>query len=364
MKLLEIGRFLEHKVPLRFQEDYDNSGLLLGDPAMEVKGALLCLDVTPKVIDEAIGKGLNLIISHHPFIFKGLKKLVHGSEENTLVSKAIKNDIAIYAIHTNLDNARDGLNGMLMRKLGVMKYTILAPRKNMLSKLVTFSPTGHADKVKSALFSAGAGVIGNYDCCSFNLQGSGTFRASADANPFVGKKEALHVEQETRIEVIVPDHLLARVVEAMICAHPYEEVPYDIYPLSNTFPGAGAGALGDLPLNMKENDFLAHLKRSLGLKVIRHTKTGRNQVKRVALCSGSGAFLIPDAIAAGANAFVTADLKYHDFFTGAGKLLLADIGHYESEHLVKEWLYDALIEKFPNFACLKSQVNTNPIHYF
>ncbi|MEI6454701.1 MAG: Nif3-like dinuclear metal center hexameric protein [bacterium] len=364
MKLQEICRFLEHKAPLRLQEDYDNSGLLVGDPAMEITGALLCLDVTPEVVDEAIGLGLNLIISHHPFIFKGLKKLVHGSAENTMISKAIKNDIAIYAIHTNLDNARNGLNGLLMRKLGVDRYSILAPRKNMLSKLVTFSPTGYAEKVKSALFAAGAGVIGNYDCCSYTLQGSGTFRASGDANPFVGNKEELHTEQEARIEVIVPDHLLPVVVEAMISAHPYEEVAYDIYPLSNAYPGAGAGVVGDLPVKLKVSEFLVHLKNSLGLKVLRHTKAARKQVKRVALCSGSGAFLIPDAIAAGADVFVTADLKYHDFFIGAGVILLADIGHYESEHLVKEWLYDALIEKFPNFACLKSQVNTNPIHYF
>jgi len=363
MKLHEITDFLEMRVPLQFREDYDNCGLLIGDPDVVVTGALLCLDITMKVIEEAVGKGLNLIISHHPILFRGVKKLVSGNGESDLVIRAIKNNLAIYALHTNLDNAPGGLNALVMKKIGVLHPEILSPARNTLSKLVTFVPVDHSDKVRDALFNAGAGVIGNYDSCSFNLPGKGTFRASSAANPFVGKKHQLHVEPEIRIEVIVPSHLLSQVVSEMLKAHPYEEVAYDIYPLSNTFQVYGSGVIGELDSKMKTGDFLSHLKKVLGLKVIRHTKSGRNFVKKIALCTGSGSFLIPDAIAAGADAFITSDLKYHDFFEGEGTILLADIDHYESEHMVKEWLHDALIEKFPNFASLKSQVITNPIHY-
>ncbi len=363
MKLHEISTFLERKIPLQFQEDYDNCGLLVGDPDLEVTGALLCLDITMKVMDEAIGKGMNLLISHHPILFRGLKKVVQGHRESELVIKAIKNNLAIYAIHTNLDNAAGGLNVLLMKKIGVPDPVILSPRRNALSKLVTFVPTDYAETVREAIFTAGAGVIGKYDSCSFNLPGRGTFRASSLANPYVGKKNELHVEPEIRIEAIVPSHLISQAVKAMIGAHPYEEVAYDIYPLSNAFPGLGAGVIGELDTKMRPGEFLANMKRVLGLKMIRHTRTGRNFVKKIALCTGSGSFLIPEVLAAGADAFVTSDLKYHDFFEGEGRLLLADIGHYESEHMVKEWLYDTLIEKFPNFACLKSQVITNPIHY-
>jgi dinuclear metal center YbgI/SA1388 family protein len=363
MKLHEICRYLEQKAPLPFQEDYDNSGLLIGDPQMDLTGALLSLDITEKVLDEAITAGCNLIIAHHPLLFRGVRKIIPGAGESDLLLKAIKNDVAIYAIHTSLDNSLNGLNGLLMRKLGVPSHRILAPRMNMLSKLVTFAPTLHAEKVRSALFTAGAGVIGNYDSCSFNQMGEGTFRAAGDANPFVGEKLQLHREPETRIEVIVPGHLLQKVIASLISSHPYEEVAYDLYPLSNPFPGAGAGAIGELPSGMRTGDFLRHLKKTFGLDFLRHTAAGKKVIKRVALCSGSGSFLIPDALAAGADAFVTADLKYHDFFAGKGELLIADIGHYESEHFVKEWLYDTVIEKFPNFACLKSKVNTNPIHY-
>jgi len=364
MVLKELCTFLESKASLSYQEEYDNAGLLIGDPDMEISGAILCLDITEDVLDEAIGRGFNMIISHHPLIFKGLKKLIHGSAETVLLSKAIKNDLAIFSIHTNLDNSLDGLNGLLMKKLGITGYQVLYPQKRLLFKLVTFCPVEYAGKIRLALFEAGAGHIGNYDSCSFNVSGQGTFRASENTNPFVGEKNVVHFEDEIRIEVIVPDHVRNQVVSSLIKNHPYEEVAYDLYPLDNYFSKIGSGAVGTLPREQSGKDFLFLVKKSLGLTVIRHSKVGSRLVKRIGICSGSGSSLIPQALEAEVDVLLTADLKYHDFFLAGDHMLLVDIGHYESEHWVKEWLYDALIEKFPNFACLISQVNTNPIHYF
>ena len=363
MRLKELTGFLESFAPLAFQEDYDNSGLLFGDPEQEVTAALICLDLTPAVIDEAVSKGCNLIISHHPFIFRGLKKIQHGKTESHLLVRIIRQEISVYAIHTNLDNAREGLNDFLCRKLGLSGCRILSEKNGMLSKLVTFSPLDLAGRVRQALFDAGAGVIGKYDLCSYNVNGQGSFRASEDANPYVGGKNVLHFEDETRIEVIFPSHIKTRLVKALLDAHPYETVAYDIYPLSNSYPVCGAGMTGEFDIPMNAGEFLEFVKQKLNVRMIRHTAYPKNKIKRVAVCSGSGAFLCNDAIMAKADAFLTADIKYHDFFDATGRILLADIGHYESEQWIKDLLTEKLIEKFPTFAVLSSGLNTNPVNY-
>jgi dinuclear metal center YbgI/SA1388 family protein len=364
MKIAEITRHLESLAPLSFQEDYDNCGLLLGDPEGEFYKALLCLDLTEAVMAEAILNQCNLVISHHPFIFRGLKKLTTGQPETSVITMAIKNDIAVYAIHTNLDNSLHGLNAMVLSKLGISGYRILSPKPGLLSKLAVFCPVEQAAKVRQALFDAGAGHIGNYDCCSFNTNGEETFRASEHANPYVGEKNKMHFEEETRIEVIFSRHLEGKILSALIAAHPYEEVAYDLYPLQNTLSQAGAGVIGEFDLPCEGVRFLEIVKESLHIPVIRHSSFLLKPVKTVALCTGSGSFLIPEAISSKVDAFLTSDLKYHDFFGMENKLLLADIGHYESEQAVKDWLYAVLIEKFPTFAFLISEVNTNPVHYF
>ena len=364
MKIADIANHLESLSPLSLQEDYDNCGLLLGNPETEFHKALLCLDLTVPVMAEAIENQCNLIISHHPFIFRGLKKLTPAQTETSLITMAIKHDIAVYAIHTNLDNTLQGLNSLVLSKIGVSGFRILSPKEGFLSKLAVFCPNYHADKVRQALFQAGAGVIGNYDECSFNVEGQGTFRASEMANPFVGEKNKLHFENEVRIEVIFPRHLERFVVDALLKAHPYEEVAYDLYPLENRFMQAGAGLVGELQEPCDEILFLERLKEILNIPVIRHSPLRSKPVKRVALCTGSGSFLIREAIKSHADVYLTADLKYHDFFEMENNLLLADVGHYETEQWVKEWLHAALIEKFPNFAFLISKVNTNPVHYF
>jgi len=280
-----------------------------------------------------------------------------------MVMKAIKEDIAIYAIHTNLDNVLQGVNGMLSSKLGIENPCILRPMTDHLSKLVTFCPIEHAPELREALFNAGAGQIGNYDSCSYNLEGYGTFRAGEDTDPFVGKKGELHTESEVRIEVIFPDHITSHLLQEMKKAHPYEEVAYDIYPLKNEMPANGAGIIGSLSEPIEEAAFISLLKTKLGSPVVRHSKFIGKKIRKVAACGGSGSFLIRDAINAGADAFVTGDMKYHQFFEAEGKILIADAGHFETEQFTKELIYNILNEKFPTFALRISQINTNAVHY-
>jgi len=363
MKINDLMKALEERMPLAFQEEYDNSGLLVGDPEAEVSSALLTVDVTTRVIEEAIHLGCNLVLAHHPVMFHSVKRIVTGKGESDLLVRAIQNNIAIAAMHTNLDNSFFGLNHLLLTKLELTDPSVLRPFSSTLAKLVTFIPLEHAEKVRQALFDAGAGHIGNYDACSFNLPGEGTFRALGNAKPFVGKLNELHREPEVRVEVVFPIHLKDSILRSLKTAHPYEEVAFDLYPLINDYPGAGAGMKGFLQPPVGELEFLQRLKSLKEVSVVRHSALRGKPVSSVAICTGSGAFLIPDAIQKGADVLVTADLKYHDFLMAEGKILLCDIGHYESEHWAKELLKVILNEKFPNFAVFISEMNTNPVYY-
>ena len=363
MLLCEIQMALEQYAPLELQEKYDNAGLIIGTADMEISAVLISLDITDEVLDEAIQNNCNLIISHHPLIFNGIKRFVEEDLVQRLTVKAIRNNIAVYGMHTNLDNSAKGLNAWICDILGIKNYRFLSPVKGLLSKLVTFCPIDYADRVRNALFAAGAGNIGNYDCCSYNLEGKGTFRASESANPFVGEKNTVHVEKETRIEVIFPEFTERHLVAALLKNHPYEEVAYDIYHLNNV-GFAGTGMIGDLESPLTEPEFLENVKRKIGIPFIRHSVFCGKKVSRIAVCTGSGAFLIPLARKSGADAFLTADLKYHEFFDANDQMILADIGHYESERFVKDLIYGILIKKFPNFAFLISKINSNPVHYY
>ncbi len=363
MKIKEIIAGLEEVFPPAYQEEYDNSGLQAGDPGRNAGKVLVTLDVTEPVIGEAIKKGCNVVISHHPLIFKGLKSLAGDGRVQSILTSAIKHDIAIYSAHTNLDNSANGLNAYLGAKLGLTDISILKPARGQLSKLVTFCPTAHSDKVRTALFDAGAGHIGNYDCCSYNTTGKGSFRASEKANPFVGEIHKIHFEEETRIEVIFPNWLTGALVAALIRSHPYEEVAYDIYPLSNLNPVSGSGITGILKKEADEKAFLEKVRKITGMPVVRHSAFTGKKVKKVGLCTGSGSFLIPEILSNHADVFLTADLKYHDFFEPAGRFLLADIGHFESEQFAKEVISAVLKEKFPTFAVLISETDNNPVEY-
>ncbi len=363
-KLATIIRQLEQLAPLSYQESYDNSGLITGSPEMEITGALICLDSTEEIIDEAIRTDCNLVIAHHPIVFSGIKKL-NGKNyvERTLI-KAIKNNIAIYAIHTNLDNVLNGVNHEISNRIGLINTRILAPKSGLLKKLITYAPENQAESVKTALFMAGAGNIGNYDECSFTVNGTGTFRGNESSNPAVGQKGERHQEPESRIEVIFEVQKESEILKALRSVHPYEEIAYDIYLLDNQNNNIGSGMIGELEQALSIEEFLKLIKTRLHTNCIRYTKTSKTSVKKIAVCGGSGSFLLPMALKAGADAFVTADFKYHQFFDAEGKLVIADIGHYESEQFTKELIYNFLNGKFTTFALRLSELNTNPINYF
>ncbi len=362
MKIKEIVKALDEFAPLSLQESYDNAGLIVGAYDDDVSKALISFDVTEEVVDEALREGAGMIISHHPVIFGGLKKLNGSNYVERVVIKAIKNNIALYAAHTNLDNLPKGTNRPLALKLGLKNLKVLEPQGKSLLKLVVFVPESHADKVRTAIFDAGAGVIGNYDRCSFNAHGQGSFRAGENTNPFVGEQGSQHFEDEVRIETILPAYLKGKVISAMLAAHPYEEVAYDIYMLENKTYISGAGLIGSLEKETEALDFLRKLKEITG-GCIRYTPLVKNKVKKIALCGGSGAFLIKKAKAAGADVYITGDVKYHEFFDAEDKMIIADIGHYESEQFTKDILYEFIKEKFPTFAVQKSGIVTNPVNY-
>ncbi|MFZ9388364.1 MAG: Nif3-like dinuclear metal center hexameric protein [Chitinophagaceae bacterium] len=364
MKIQEIISFLEQRAHPALQEKYDNCGLLTGDSAQACTGIICTLDATEDVILEAVEKKCNLVVAHHPIIFSGLKKINGRNYVERTVIAAIKNDIAIYAIHTSLDNVSDGVNGRIADRLGLEQRTVLNPRPDTLRKLYTFVPVAEAARVRDTLFAAGAGHISNYSECSFNTTGTGTFRGNEKSNPFVGEPGKRHQEEEIRIEVILPAWAEKRILEALHQAHPYEEVAYDMIALTNQNPGIGSGLVGSLPRPLPENEFLGRLQSVFGIPVIKHTRLLGRPVQKVAVCGGAGSSLIFNALSVGVEAYVTADIKYHEFFDANDRLLLCDVGHFESEQYTIDLLQELLQQNFPTFAVLKTGVKTNPVHYF
>lgn len=363
MRIKDIIQTIENLAPLPLQEEYDNSGLQVGDPGREASGALLAIDVTENVIDEAVALGCNLIISHHPLAFTPFKSITGRNYVERCIVKAIKNDIVIYAAHTNLDNAQGGVNFKLAEMLELQNVKVLNPMDHALLKVVTTVPVQHAESVRNALFNAGAGHIGNYDSCSYNLSGEGTFRARPGANPNIGEINQLHFEPEVRIETVIPAMKKEEVLRALLAVHPYEEPVFDLYPINNEWEQNGGGIVGVLPEPMPGQEFLYMLKDIFNLPTIRHSKIERKEIRDVAVCGGAGAFLIPKAIAYGADAFVTGEAKYNDFYNVEGRLLLAVVGHYESEICTKEIFFDLISRKFPTFALYKSAFDSNPVKY-
>lgn len=363
-KIKDITHFLETIAPLSYQESYDNAGLIVGGPTASVTNVLVSLDCTEAVVDEAIAKNCNLIVAHHPIVFKGLKKFNGRNYVERTVIKAIKNDIAIYATHTNLDHVVGGVNFMIAERLGLQNVRILAPKKDLLMKLVFFVPVENAPEVVEALHKVGVGQIGNYDHCSFSVNGTGTFRPNEVATPFIGNANEIEHVNESRVEVIFPAYLEATVMRTLNETHPYEEVAHYLTLLQNTNQEVGAGAIGLLSEGISASDFLAYLKQKMRLNVIRHTAICSPIIQRVAVCGGAGGFLLNDAIRQQADVFITADYKYHEFFDADDRILICDIGHYESEVFTKELLQRYLSKKFINFATILSETITNPVNYY
>lgn len=364
MQLHQITQFLETNFPLALQESYDNSGLLIGDKAMEITGILVCLDSIEEIVDEAISKKCNLIIAHHPIIFKGLKKITNSNYIERVVSKCIKNDIALYAIHTNLDNHYQGVNREIVNRIGLKNVKILQPISGNLNKLVVFVPKDSLLQVDEAVFNAGAGEIGNYAECHFRTEGIGTFNGNEASNPVIGQQNVREEVVEFRVEYLVSNYKLKNVLNALFAAHPYEEVAYEIYPIQNSNQFEGAGMIGELETEQDEIVFLTQLKATFNCGIIRHTQLLGRKIKKVAVCGGSGSFLLSKAIQQKADIFITGDFKYHEFFDAEKQLIIADIGHFESEQFTSNLLAERLKENFTNFAIHLTEHNTNPINYF
>ena len=363
MKIKNVIKIIEEIIPPIYAEGFDNTGLLVGDVEAGLKGILITHDTLESVVEEAVDKGLNLIVSFHPIIFNGLKSLTGLSYVERTVMKAVKNDIAIYAVHTALDNQSFGVSGILANKLGLQNQQVLQPQPDTLRQLVTYVPVADSGRVRDALFEAGAGSIGDYAECSFNIQGTGTFKPLEKANPYIGERGSRHYEKEERISVIYPKHLEAGILKNLFAKHPYEEVAYEIFSLQNTHKDIGLGIIGDLPEPVAEMEYLKHLKQALNLTCIRYSGLRGRTFKKVAILGGSGSFAIQPAKALGADLLITADLKYHDFFQGENEIVLADIGHFESEQYTKSFLFELLTKKIRKFAVALSEINTNPINY-
>jgi dinuclear metal center YbgI/SA1388 family protein len=360
----QVINSLENWAPPAYQESYDNSGLLTGNALANCTGILTTLDCTEAVVQEAIAKQCNLIVAHHPILFSGLKKITGKNYIEKTIIAAIKNDIAIYAIHTNADNVLHGVNHFIAQQLQLQQTQILQPKTNTLIKLYTYVPNAHAAAVKDALFAVGAGQIGNYSECSFTTQGKGSFKANSQATPFVGQQNLRHEEPETKIEVIAPAYLQTQLVTALKQAHPYEEVAYEIIALQNTNPTVGSGMVGVLETAVATTTLLQQLKQIFNVPMLKHTNICKKKVQKIAVCGGSGSFLIGAAKAAKADVYITADMKYHDYFDAENQLVVVDVGHFETEQFVAEGIKTYLQDNFTTFAVLKSEVVTNPVHYF
>lgn len=364
MIVQDVINYLEELAPLTYAEDFDNVGLLVGNKNEKITGILVTLDTLEAVVNEAIQENCNLIISFHPIIFKGLKKLTGKNYVERVVMKAIKHDIAIYSMHTALDNAIEGVNDMICNTLKLKNKQILIPQNNTIKKLTTYVPKAEAEQLRAALFNVGAGTIGNYSNCSFNVEGYGTFNGNDASNPTIGEKGNMHAEFETKITVTFPKHLEARILQTLFKTHSYEEVAYEVTTIENKNQKIGIGMVGELEEPMTELDFLGYLKAKMNTESIRHSSFLNKRIKKIAVLGGSGSFAIEAAKRAGADAFITADLKYHDFFTAENTILLADVGHYESEQYTKNLLVAFLRKKITNFAIVLSKTNTNPVKYF
>ncbi|WP_321318369.1 Nif3-like dinuclear metal center hexameric protein [Labilibaculum sp.] len=363
MKVRDIVSSIEEMAPLTYQESYDNSGLLVGSYDSDVTGVLICLDVVESVVEEAIRKGVNLIIAHHPIVFKGLKRFNGSNYVERTVILAIQNNISIYAAHTNLDSVKGGVSDRICDLIGLQNRRILSPVNEDLFKLVTFVPNKFAQKIRDALFEAGAGSIGNYDSCSYTVEGTGSFRGGENTDPFVGEKGKVHLEPEVRIETIFPKHLKRKICSALLKNHPYEEVAFDIYQLENDNKQVGLGMIGELAVPEEPLFFLSRIKEIFGSACVKHTQISKRKIKTVAVCGGSGSSLLHKAINQKADVFVSGDFKYHEFFDAEGRIIIADIGHYESEQFTRDIFYEIVTKKFPNFAVYISEINSNPINY-
>ena len=364
MIVQELLKTLEQWAPTAYAEDFDNVGLLIGNSQSKCSGVMITLDCTEAVINEAIADNCNVIISFHPILFSGLKKITGANYVERVAIKAIEHKISIIALHTRLDNHPDGVSNILCKRLKIKKSQVLIPKKDNLKKLVVYVPENYTEAILESLHKAGAGNLENYKECSFLLEGTGRFMGIDKSNPHIGKPSEKISLKEIQINVVFESHLYHDIQKALREAHPYETIAYEVYSLINSFSEVGMGRIGSLKKEMDLSSFLNFVKKQLNSKVIRHSPPTNKLIKKVAVLGGSGSFAIEDAKRQGADAFITADLKYHQFYQGEKSLLLVDVGHYESEQYIKNLIFDYLTEKLPSFAFVLSRTKTNPVNYF
>jgi len=352
MKIKEVILHLERKFPLYWQEEYDNCGVQCGDKEQEITGALVCFNFSEKAIEEAIARNANLIISHHPLIFKGLQKIEPTSPTGRMIFKAIQHKLVLYSMHTNIDNGIEGGNWLFAKKLGLKELKVLAPKEALFRKLVFYAPNGEEVPIIDALFTAGCGAVGNYINCSFRAEGKGTFQPLKSANPFIGQADVTEMVDEVRVEMIFPKAIQQKVIKTLYRHHPYEEPAFDIFALENSISQIGLGSIGTLPQSMRAEYFFDVMKKELNIEYFRISGKTDRTIQKVAVCGGSGSSFIRTAFAAGADIFITGDVKYHDFFSVDNQMIIADIGHFEGESFIKEIIYNELKENFSNFATI------------
>ena len=364
MKIKEVIQFLEQKFPLHWQEDFDNCGVQCGDKERELTGIVVCFDMSEAVIDEALAQGSNMVISHHPIIYKhGLKKIEPTNRVGKIIYKALENKILLYSMHTNIDSGKAGGNVLFAKKLELQNLSVLVPKENQFCKLVVFVPAENSALLKEAMFKIGCGNIGNYSHCSYSCEGIGSFKPLTGVNPHIGKHNRLERVDEERIEMIFPKNIKRQVIETLYGHHPYEEPAFDIITLENQNREVGLGRIGLLPTSMLAKDFILYIKEKLNLDFVKFSGNRDAEIKKVAVCGGGGASFISEALTAGVNAYITGDLKYHDFFIPENKMLLIDIGHFEGEHFIREIITSLLQENFNTFATHFTEVEIPVIHH-
>ncbi|WP_296635617.1 Nif3-like dinuclear metal center hexameric protein [Polaribacter sp.] len=363
MTIKNVTDYIEKLAPLNYAESFDNVGLLVGNPNTKITNVLVCLDTLEETVDEAIAKKCNLIVSFHPIIFNGLKKITGTNYVERVVLKAIKNNISIYATHTALDNSKDGVSSKICDVLGLKNKTVLIPKKGIIKKLTTYIPKEQASFVREALFKVNKNNLGNYSDASFNVLGKGTFKGNGKSTPTYGEKNKLHTEEEIKLTLLFESKDEFTILKTLKEKHPYEEVAYEVTTIDNIHQEIGMGMIGEFKKEMDEKKFLNYLKKTMKTNCVRHSEFLGKNIKKVAVLGGAGSFAIDTAKRVGADAYISADFKYHDFFKAEKSILLADIGHYESEQFTKNLLVDYLTKKFSNFAVILSEKSTNPIYY-
>ncbi len=367
MKVNDIHSILAAWAPKEIAWERDNVGLQVGDPEANVRGVLVCLDCTEQVILEARKQKADLIVSHHPLLFRAPKSITTADETGRAIRALIENKTNLYSAHTNLDFTAGGTSFAIAEALRLKNVEFLRKSYEVDKKIVTFVPRLHTQKVRNAMAEAGAGIIGNYDYCSFGIAGTGSFRGNSAANPAIGTKGKLESAEEIRLEMIGKQWNTEKIVKAMIAAHPYETVAYDIYPLQNASTEFGMGIIGTLKQPMGLSSFLQLVKKQLNARVLRRTTALNNVVQRIAACGGAGGELVDTAIAQHADVFITADVRYHDFHHATGKITLIDAGHFETEHPVVNAVVRKLnteIRKLGQRIPVRAaKTSTNPIYY-